>query len=223
MIEAQYWWRGLGAVWRPGVSARHSMARTRAVAIATFPEGEIAKISGRAATLSHAHRAPLTRRSCVHYTVLLHTRALGESTWNAAAVEIGGGSAFRVVDSTGDAVVHVRGAELSLMTVVDTAASPRAVDRAALAALLQVCGAPFRGWLDDAPTAYWTGRARLELRAVEAIIEPDEQVAVCGRGVRDVVRDPSAVAALRTLPTRLTFRPGGRVPLLISDRPDTLR
>lgn len=210
-------------MWRPRVSARHSMARTRAVAIASFPEGEIAKISGHAAMLSHAHRAPLTRRACVHYTVRLHTRALNDSMWDAAIVEIGGGSSFRVIDDTGEAIVYVRGSEVSLMTDVDTATAPNTVDRAALAALLQVCGAPFRGWVDDAPTAYWTGRARLELRAVESIIEPDERVAVCGRGTREVVRDATAAVALRTLPTRLTFRPGGRVPLLVSDRPDTLR
>jgi hypothetical protein len=60
------------------------------------------------------------------------------------------------------------------------------------------------------------------LRCLESTIEPGERVAIYGRGVREASREPAA-AGYRETPSRLVFRAGRQVPLLVSDRPQTLR
>ncbi len=210
----------------PTLSVHHTLQRTRAVAMDQFPDGRIAKVVGRARALTQPLEAPLSHRACVFYRIEVHVLDVAHAGWTPLFEHLGGNVFTLSGNSThddDDALVEMSRARVSLMTDVDTLSRPRRVNRPFIEHLLRERSYPFHRWLANAPLTYSDGLAVRQLRCIESTIRENERIAVCGHGFREVRNDPDRTTNYRSMATRLVFRAQRRSPLLISDRPQTLR
>lgn len=206
----------------PALSAHHALRRTRALALNRFRDGQIAKVVGEVSAVVAPLQAPLSGRECVFFRVEIQVQDPQSTGWIPLFEHLGG-YVFAIADGTDSAIVEMPRARTSLMTDVDTLARPRLAKQAVVAHILQTHGYPFFGWMPDEQLTYHDGFASRRLRCIEGTITPGEQLAVCGYGLREVGRDPDKVDNYRQMPTRLVFRAQRRCPLLVSDRPQTMR
>jgi len=193
MISQSEWWR---------VTRR--LRTTPRRPIAGLGEGERARIVGTVRALDTC-AAPITGRACVYWQVIVSAyQPSKDSDGNdtsgyQSVLSRGEGSPFLVEDASGRALVDPQDATVSLVhDVRDTG---------------------------DERTSMFLARhgvsaAGQNLRYSEAVIAPGEVIAVAGAGVREP--DPEAAGGgYRDAPTRLRIAASPRVPLLISDRPET--
>lgn len=206
----------------PALSVHHALRLTRAIPIGRFPDGRIAKIVGTAQAVLQPMRAPLSGRECVFFRVEVHVQDTHSSGWIPLFAHIEG-SVYAIDDGTESAVVEMSRAQIALMTDVDTLSRPRLANQNFVEHMLRIRGYPFYGWMADSPLSYHDGYTVRRLRCTESKIAVGERVAVSGYGLREVRRDPNHTTDYREMPTRLVFRAQRRCPLLVSDRPRTLR
>lgn len=206
----------------PMLSVSQLLMRTRALPLSRFPDGQIAKIIGRVKPAVQPMRAPLSGRECVYSRVEVQVRDTQSTGWIPLFEQLAG-SVFSIDDGSDTALVEMPRAHVALVTDVDTLSRPRLANRHFVEHLLRERGYPFHWWQPDELLSYYDGYTVRSLRCIESAIALDERIAVCGYGFREVRSDPSRTTNYRSMPTRLVFRAQRRAPLLVSDRPQTLR
>lgn len=181
--------------------------------IGAMPENERGRIVGAAQPFEgHLIEAPLTKRPCFYYVARVEIqKSNGKSTYWSTLIKEERGVQFVVRDETGRAVIDPLGANVSLVvdstTRSGTFDDPEENEKAFLARH----GQSGQGWVFNKG-----------LRYHEAVIEPDEVVAVLGSGVREPDPEAEPTEAYRgEQPTLLRLTSSPNHPLVISDAPDT--
>lgn len=197
---------------------RRTLRRWRAAPASEIADGDFAKVVGPARPLADVVTSPMSGRPSIYYRVVVEVEHGG---W-LPLLEHTDGVDFSVGGRAEGVVVSPGGARTSLMRQVDSLQNPRAANWDFVRQLLEGLGLPFWGWRSLVALDYWDGTAVRRLRATEGIIEAGETVAAAGVCIREIDSDSARVSNYRTMPTVRVLRPHRQVPLLLSDRPDTL-
>jgi hypothetical protein len=183
---------------------RRALRRVERCSLAALVEGRPVRVTGRARPFGPAIEAPLSRRICVCYAVVIYDWHFDNSVRVIHTTQ--GRAPFALQDAGLVAIVDPSRAQMSAQFDHTTSLSPPA-DRAARA-WLEALGVPDRDW----------SRTRgLELD--EAIIELDEPIAVIGGAFQEPDLD-AAPASYRDGERPLRWR---LEPTAISDDPRVLK
>ncbi|MDX2093237.1 MAG: hypothetical protein SFX73_35670 [Kofleriaceae bacterium] len=195
---------------------RKQIRQAPAYHLVDLPEDTLARITGRARPLGQrALAAPLSGRTCVYYSVSVVARTAGVTT-GARSLQLLATEqeavAFMLEDQGMRAVIDPRNAQIS--TPYDYESRSRAVFDASTEQreLLVRHELVNRNWFDT-----------IEVLYREAVIELDEEIVIVGGGTREP--DPDAIPRGGYRDggaTRFRFTGTDRLPLVISDEPDTI-
>lgn len=181
---------------------RRQHRRMASTLIAELPENEVGRIVGCVAASEQALTAPLTGRSCVHYTVVI-SEPRGKR-WVTRATERRGVS-FTIADRSGRAIIEPANAQLA----------PKFDHMERV------------GWLGNATPEQGALLERHGLRSSpgsrarwfrfhEAVIASGDPVGVIGVGIREIdVAAPVESGYRATPPTRLHVTSSADAPLSI--------
>jgi hypothetical protein len=200
MLAAVHWYRNA-----PRRIRRHLGAAKR-YRIGELPEDTVGRIVGRVEPTGPMLRAPLTGRACVFYQV----KVSGDTGTIITERE---GVAFRIVDETGAAIVDPRAAEVAVVFDHEARTDIFTAPTAEQSALLARHGERSERWSGIRSLAF-----------SEGVLEPGEDVAILGAGVREPDLHARPESGYREeLPTRLRLTSSPRYPLRISDHRTTTR
>lgn len=181
---------------------------------AQVAEGQEARIAGTVGVFEATLTAPLTGRQCVYFRVTVtEERGSGKNRRTVTIIDEIRGVPFVVSDATGRAIIDPSKAKVALD--MDGKSRSGTFDNATEAenALLARHGKSSGGIIFNKALTYREG-----------VIEPGEQVAVAGSGVREP--DPQAVAQAGAYregaPTLLRLTSSAKFPLQLTDRVDKL-
>jgi hypothetical protein len=196
-----------GWMFSEGTRVRRALRKAPRIAIGAMQEGQVARVVGK---VSHGEpiAAPISGRPCFYFDAIVEERY--RNGWRRVLREKGG-VPFGIEDGTGRAMVDPTHADVALTFDASTRSGTFDDATGPEEAFLARHKQKSQGWVFNRT-----------LRYREAIIEPNEVVAIMGQGVREP--DPEAAGADRGYrdapPTLLRMRGGQQSPLLVSDDPD---
>ncbi|ACY13699.1 hypothetical protein [Haliangium ochraceum] len=191
---------------------KRAMREARLVSIDAFDEtAGMTRLLGTLRYTEPPLTAPLTGRQCALYVAVVEEyRSSGRSgSWHEVIREEAGQD-FVLDDGSGTALIRHRGADTVIVKDAHFRSGTFKDATPGLEAFLARHG--------ESSTGMIFNRA---LRYREGILEAGEQVAVCGRGVREPdpdARTPSP--GYREMATRVVMKPSLDFPLYVSDDPD---
>jgi len=232
------WLIGAALLIPMGLAARHwsrdarlkrALRRAQPATIAEFPERGAARITGRIRLVEEPLVAPLSRRPCAYFEVVFRSPSPNPPRREAERRD------FVIEDDTGAALVRIAGARVAV--VMDGHRRAVAVEGEAVTesdfesdadlrrviADIHRLGAEGAARAHDLPVELVRRWLRETLRTdyivEEGVLEEGEEIAVFGRGSRELDPDPAATAnPYRERATRLVLRA-----LLVTDDPSAWR
>jgi len=164
------------------------LRRTRKVRIADAKDGEVVRIVGRLRPRGELLEAPFSRRRCAVYETVVEKwarRGFGQRRWHTIA-SASAGCDFVVEDDSGYAIVETGKLEAAVVLDHHQFSALFHGMTPELEAFIQRHMVPtrrydFREWRSAMrPVVDWFG-VDVPLRCREGVLEPGEQIAVCGR------------------------------------------
>lgn len=189
---------------------RRAIRRAPRFTTQTFVDGTIGKIAGRVKCPGEPLHAPLSGRPCVYYEVVVEAHRAGGRTgvWRELIRESKARD-FVIEDEAGVAWVVMRGAEVAVVKEAHHRAGTLEDPTPELEAFLVKHGTPSKGFIHDRKYRY-----------LESVVEPGEEVMICGFGAREPDPDPAQVTGgYRDNALRLVLTGGHATPLYITDDP----
>jgi hypothetical protein len=191
--------------------ALRGVART---AMRDVRDGAVGKVVGTLAYVGEPLVAPLTRRTCAYYLVLVEAwRSTGRSGYWAQIVREERRQDFALRDADGTrALVHIADARVSVVRDASFTSGTFKDPTPELEAFMSARGLTTRGWVFNK-----------SIRYMEGVLEAGESIAVGGLARWEPDPDPGATGgAYREAPKRLVLAGSSQLPLLISDDASTL-
>ncbi len=198
--------------------ARHRLVHAPRRAIGEVPEGEVARLVGRAVQLGEVLEAPLSGRPCLYYKVWVARPLVLLSTTLAHEER---GVMFALEDGTGRAVVDPDGCTLDLVVDERNSSGTSGFPTGRQVAVLTRFTIEVNEWTDVDRSRPAVPLPR-DFIYREAIIGVGETIAILGGGVREPDPHAEPDGSYRgAQPTRLRMSGSREHPLIISDHPST--